>query len=160
MRLKQFEEDELKGPAPRKVLNDRTIYMTRRMPVTPTVPIMTDFGDARLISKAKPGEFIMPHHYRAPEVILSMEWNDKVDIWNVAVLVSDCLWAKIQTSLQARVVNTSQSWDLVSPGQLFRARILEERDSIDEAIRIADMVAVMGPPPKEYLERSEDCEAF
>ncbi|EDN07679.1 predicted protein [Histoplasma mississippiense (nom. inval.)] len=39
----------------------------------------------------------MPHHYRAPEAILNMEWNDKVDIWNIAVLL----------------------WDLVSPGHLF-----------------------------------------
>lgn len=60
--------------------------MTRRIPLTPT-----DFGDARLISKTQPGEFIMPHHYRAPEAILNMEWNDKVDIWNIAVLVSECL---------------------------------------------------------------------
>ncbi|OJD10766.1 CMGC/SRPK protein kinase [Emergomyces pasteurianus Ep9510] len=113
--FRHFEETELKEPAPRKILDDRTIYMTRRIPLTPTVPIMTDFGDARLIDKTQPGEFIMPHHYRAPEVILNMEWNDKVDIWNVAVL---------------------------------------------EAIRIAEMIAIMGPPPMEYLERSEACEVF
>ncbi|KKZ63881.1 hypothetical protein EMCG_01834 [[Emmonsia] crescens] len=134
--FRHFEETELKEPAPRKILDDRTIYMTRRIPLTPTVPIMTDFGDARLISKTQPGEFIMPHHYRAPEAILNMEWNDKVDIWNIAVLL----------------------WDLVSPGHLFRARITE--DGIQEAIRIAEMIAIMGPPPKEYLERSEACEVF
>ncbi|PGH10044.1 CMGC/SRPK protein kinase [Blastomyces parvus] len=134
--FRHFEEAELKEPAPRKVLEDRTIFMTRRIPPTPTVPIMTDFGDARLISKTQPGEFIMPHHYRAPEVILNMEWNDKVDIWSIAVLL----------------------WDLVSPGHLFPARIAE--DGIYEAPRIAEMVAIMGAPPKEYLERSEECEVF
>lgn len=30
----------------------------------------------------------MPDAYRAPEAILWMEWDDKVDIWSVAVLVS------------------------------------------------------------------------
>ncbi|KAG5288496.1 protein kinase [Histoplasma capsulatum G186AR] len=135
--FRNFEETELKEPAPRKILSDNhIIYMTRRIPLTPTVPILTDFGDARLISKTQPGEFIMPHHYRAPEAILNMEWNDKVDIWNIAVLL----------------------WDLVSPGHLFRARIVE--DGIQEAIRIAEMIAIMGPPPKEYLERSEDCKVF
>ncbi|QSS62233.1 protein kinase [Histoplasma capsulatum] len=102
------------------------------------VVLHTDFGDARLISKTQPGEFIMPHHYRAPEAILNMEWNDKVDIWNIAVLVT----------LGPRVTWPS-----------FRcARIVE--DGIQEVIRIAEMIAIMGPPPKEYLERSEGCKVF
>ncbi|OAX77589.1 hypothetical protein ACJ72_08112, partial [Emergomyces africanus] len=29
--------------------------------------------------------------YRGPEAILQMEWNSKVDIWNVAALVMDAL---------------------------------------------------------------------
>ena len=30
----------------------------------------------------------MPNVYRAPEVILKMRWDYKVDIWNVAMVVS------------------------------------------------------------------------
>lgn len=93
--FKIFEETELEEPAPRKVLEDHTIYMSRRVPGTETLPIITDFGEARLVSKTRKEESIMPDVYRAPEAILWMEWNDKVDIWNVAVLVSispdDCM---------------------------------------------------------------------
>lgn len=88
-----FEEAELNEPAPRKILNDRIIYMTRRIPGLKTLPILTDFGEARLMSKPQPNKLIMPHHYRAPEVILQMEWNNKVDIWSIAALVSGYLLA-------------------------------------------------------------------
>ncbi|WEW61697.1 hypothetical protein PRK78_007189 [Emydomyces testavorans] len=134
--FRTFEETELKEPAPRKILNDRTIYMTRRIPGTETLPIITDFGEARLITKTQPKDVIMPHAYRAPEAILQMKWNDKVDIWNVAVLL----------------------WDLVSARHLFPVRITER--GLDEALRLAEMIAIMGPPPKEFVERSDACQIF
>ncbi|KAG5288595.1 protein kinase [Histoplasma capsulatum G186AR] len=132
-----FEEAELNEPAPRKILNDRIIYMTRRIPGLKTLPILTDFGEARLMSKPQPNKLIMPHHYRAPEVILQMEWNNKVDIWSIAAL----------------------SWNFVSSRYLFPARISEDWD-IYEPERIAEMVAIMGPPPKEFLKRSDVCNIF
>lgn len=33
-------------------------------------------------------EWIQPQMLRAPEVILGAEWNSKVDIWNVGLVVS------------------------------------------------------------------------
>jgi len=33
-------------------------------------------------------EWIQPQMLRAPEVILGAEWNTKVDIWNVGLVVS------------------------------------------------------------------------
>jgi serine/threonine protein kinase len=49
--------------------------------------VLCDFGEARL------GEYdnmadIQPYQYRAPEVILDIPWDEKVDIWNVGVIVS------------------------------------------------------------------------
>ncbi|PGH32900.1 CMGC/SRPK protein kinase [[Emmonsia] crescens] len=134
--FKIFEETELKEPAPRKILEDHTIYMTRRIPGTETLPIITDFGEARLISKTRKEESIMPDAYRAPEAILWMEWDDKVDIWSVAVLL----------------------WDLVSNRHLFHGRNSE--GSVDESLRFAEMIAIMGPPPKAFLKRSDACQVF
>ena len=84
----KFEEAELTQPAPRKVLEDRTVYRSRRIPPTPKLPIITDFGEARFADKTHRGEDIMPDIYRAPEVILGMDWNNKVDIWSLAMVVS------------------------------------------------------------------------
>lgn len=84
-----FEEAELKHPAPRKVLSDRVIYKSRRIPRTRCLPIITDFGEARFGDEDHRGQDIMPDVYRAPEVILKMNWNNKVDIWSIAMVVSD-----------------------------------------------------------------------
>ncbi|EDN10633.1 predicted protein [Histoplasma mississippiense (nom. inval.)] len=67
-----FEEAELKHPAPRKVLSDRIIYNSRRIPRTQCLPIITDFGEARFGDEDHRGQDIMPDVYRASEVILKM----------------------------------------------------------------------------------------
>ena len=50
-------------------------------------PVLCDFGQARFGDYDRRGR-IQPFQYRAPEVILDIEWDEKVDIWNVAMLVS------------------------------------------------------------------------
>ncbi|QSS51926.1 protein kinase [Histoplasma capsulatum var. duboisii H88] len=110
--------------------------MSRRVPGTETLPIITDFGEARLVSKTRKEESIMPDVYRAPEAILWMEWNDKVDIWNVVVLL----------------------WDLVCKRHLFDGR--DSEGAVDESLRLAEMIAIMGPPPTEFLNRSDACRIF
>ena len=88
--LEKFETDELTSPVARKIGVDRVIYRSR--PLVPPVyrygpPVLCDFGEARL------GEYdnmadIQPYQYRAPEVIFDMPWDEKVDIWNVGVMVT------------------------------------------------------------------------
>ncbi|KAL1967093.1 hypothetical protein VTN77DRAFT_3617 [Rasamsonia byssochlamydoides] len=73
----------------------------------------------------------MPDIYRAPEVILGMKWSYNVDIWNVAMVV----------------------WDLFEHSHLFQGRNPENK--YDEAHHLAEMVAVLGPPPLDFLKRSE-----
>lgn len=74
---------------PRKVLEDRTIYLSRHLPISYGTPVLCDLGEARLGIDQQQGD-IMPDLYRAPEVILDMTWDYKVDIWNVGMVVS-CL---------------------------------------------------------------------
>ena len=88
--LEKFEKDELTSPGARKIVGDRVVYTSR--PLVPPVyrygrPVLCDFGEARF------GEYnnmanIQPNQYRAPEVILEIPWDEKVDIWNVGVMVS------------------------------------------------------------------------
>lgn len=86
--LSDFEEREIKVPTARKVLKDRTIYITSRFPAGDGLPFLSDFGEARF-SDEEHHEDIMPDLYRAPEVILKSNWDYKVDIWSVGMVVSE-----------------------------------------------------------------------
>lgn len=55
------------------------------MPITYGPLVICDFGAARIGDKHA-GD-VMPGLYRAPEIILGMEWDSKIDIWSVGVMV-------------------------------------------------------------------------
>lgn len=86
--LTDFEEEEKSNPSPRKIIGDQAIYASHQLRSTKQHgrPILCDFGQARFGSNTYSGD-IQPYIYRAPEVVLRMPWNEKVDIWNVGVLV-------------------------------------------------------------------------
>ena len=48
--------------------------------------MICDYGTA-VIGEKHTGD-VMPGVYRAPEIILGMEWDSKIDIWSVGVMVS------------------------------------------------------------------------
>ncbi|KAG5295305.1 protein kinase [Histoplasma ohiense] len=76
------------------------------MPITDGTPVLCDFGGARIGERKHLGD-VMPDFYRAPEVILGMEWDCKIGIWPIGVMV----------------------WDLFEGGRLFYAlkiRILDD----------------------------------
>lgn len=64
----------------------RTIYLSREMPITQGLPILSDMGEARRVETKQRG-IIQPSIYRAPEVMLDMEWDNKVDIWALGQMV-------------------------------------------------------------------------
>lgn len=84
----KVEQAEIAEPSPRKVLANRTIHLSYTMPSSFDPPIITDFGAARL---GEPGQKysgdVMPGVFRAPEVVAGMEWDSKIDIWSVGVMV-------------------------------------------------------------------------
>ncbi|EEU37263.1 uncharacterized protein NECHADRAFT_92250 [Fusarium vanettenii 77-13-4] len=126
----------LDNPSPRKVLTDRTIYLSYRMPITSDPLVISDFGAAVL---GQPGQKhtgdVMPGVYRAPEIILGLEWDSKIDIWSVGVMI----------------------WDLFEGGRLFRA---EKDGHLNDELHLAEMVSLLGPPPKEFLKRSDKCRLY
>lgn len=56
------------------------------MPLTYGAPVICDFGAARMGDGKHHGD-VMPGVYRAPEIIMGMEWDSKIDIWSVGVMV-------------------------------------------------------------------------
>ena len=86
-----WEKSEKENPSSRKFLDGRTIYESQPFRSANALskfglPLLSDFGEAR-IGEVHTG-LIQPELYRAPEVVLKMEWTSKVDIWNVGTLVS------------------------------------------------------------------------
>ncbi|KAI1913030.1 hypothetical protein LOZ61_003007 [Ophidiomyces ophidiicola] len=135
--LQDFEKAESDSPSPRKVIDDvRSIYTSRsfRNPRNGNWggPILCDFGEARIGWAHQTGPFVQPNIYRAPEVTFQLEWGTPVDIWNVAAL----------------------AWDLFEGKHLFN-NVLDEDGEYDPFKHMAQVMALLGPPPKAFLDRSE-----
>ncbi|KAJ5558175.1 kinase-like domain-containing protein [Penicillium sp. DV-2018c] len=130
-------EGEKSNPSPRKVDGDRVIYFSRKLGRTRQHgrSILCDFGQARFGSSTYCGD-IQPHIYRAPEVLLRMPWDQKVDIWNMGVM----------------------AWDLFQKGHLFYARDSDKQDS--DSHHLAEMIALLGPPPKDMLRMNDYATEF
>ncbi|PYH94469.1 kinase-like protein [Aspergillus ellipticus CBS 707.79] len=133
--LSRFEQAEFEAPMPRKTLGDRIIYLSRSLPISFGTPVLCDFGEARLGIDQQQGD-IMPDVYRAPEVILDMTWDYKVDIWNIGMLI----------------------WDLFEHRHLFKAR--DPEGKLDNGYHLGEMQALLGSPPLEFLARSENSIQF
>lgn len=137
---------------PRKTLKDRTVYVSRPLPVSYGTPVLCDLGEARIGTDTQDGD-IMPDIYRAPEVILCINWDYKLDIWNVGMVVRMIIHAVV-LSLEARMeLIIAKIWDLFEHHHLFRAR--NPAHKLDDGYHLAEMHAVLGSPPPEFLVRSE-----
>ncbi|PGH32490.1 CMGC/SRPK protein kinase [[Emmonsia] crescens] len=129
--LSRLEQDEIDYPSARKSLSNRTIYTSRLMPKCTGLPVLCDLGEARIGNHKHRGD-IMPGIYRAPEVILGMEWDCKVDLWSVGVM----------------------TWDIFEGERLFFAK----KDGIlNDEQHLAEMVSLLGPPPQEFIKRNDKC---
>lgn len=84
--LSNFEMAEFEEPIPRKTLPSCVIYLSRPLSISYGTPVLSDFGKARLGTDRQQGD-IMPDIYRALEVIINVDWDYKVNIWNVGMVV-------------------------------------------------------------------------
>ncbi|GAB7354871.1 hypothetical protein MBLNU459_g5514t3 [Dothideomycetes sp. NU459] len=123
-------EDEMSLAASAGVQREgRMIFRSCRMLPTEGEPVLADLGEAR-ICRNKQTDLIMPDVYRAPEVMLGMEWDEKVDLWGLGQSI----------------------WTLFEDGHLFARR--DSHDELEVHGRLADMTALLGPPPRAFLQRS------
>lgn len=58
------------------------------MPISRAALVLCDFGAAVLGEphQRHSGD-VMPGVYRAPEIILGLDWDSKIDMWSVGVMV-------------------------------------------------------------------------
>ncbi|KAF2087890.1 kinase-like protein [Saccharata proteae CBS 121410] len=111
--FKHYEEAEMTHPVPRIINGDRIIYLTRRPRMSIALPmVIADWGE------------------RAPEVFLETPWNEKVDIWNLGVLI----------------------WNIFENRSLFHA--LDEQGDLCNGHHLAEMVALLGSPPPELVKNN------
>ncbi|KAG5961241.1 hypothetical protein E4U57_007793 [Claviceps arundinis] len=136
--LVQFEENERMRPTDRKVIGDRVIHVSQMLMTAGGPPHLCDFGHARICpdSELQTG-LIMPTQYRAPEVLLDMQWDFAVDLWSIGIL----------------------AWDLLEPKSLFQIYDYNHPE-INEAFHLAHMVRILGPPPLDFLRRSPKSQKY
>ncbi|KAI7083591.1 protein kinase [Hortaea werneckii] len=126
----KVEEAELEEPSPRKILPDRTIHLSYTMPPTFKSPVITDFGHARL---GDPGQ----------------KYSGDV---MPAVFRAPEVIAGMEWDSQIDI------WSVgVMDGNLFRP---SKDGHLDDELHFAQMVSLMGPPPKQFLERSDRCRKY
>ncbi|KAE8131512.1 kinase-like protein [Aspergillus pseudotamarii] len=97
-----------------------------------SIPQLVDFGLATRLEKDDDWGVwpIQPDYYRAPEVVLGNGWQMPADVWNFGVLL----------------------WDMIEGKELFR-HIYNRQGHYDAKIHIAEMIALLGPPPPDVIER-------
>jgi serine/threonine protein kinase len=107
--LQAFVAAEHDAPSARKVDDERrTIYASRQLEFSLREPTLCDFGLAVMVAEKHEG-LIQPLLFRAPEVILGMKWDAKVDIWNLGTLV--CYF----------VIFVTVAWDFMNRAAYFKA---------------------------------------
>ncbi|KAK4155789.1 Serine/threonine-protein kinase [Chaetomidium leptoderma] len=123
------EDAEMVEPTPRKVYKDHAIHSTRMsyLPPPKSPMVLCDFGEARFGSEAY-SEHAMPDLYRAPEILLRIQWNEKIDIWALGLV----LWRLVEgTNLFTN--NEGGRWKSALP-------------------HMARMISLLGPPPQHLLD--------
>ncbi|KAI1424333.1 kinase domain protein [Xylaria sp. FL1777] len=133
-----FEEEEIHNPCPRKEVEGRTIYTSRAIKSSGQIgpPVLCDFGSA-VFGDCQNLECVQPNVYRAPEVTLRAPWNYKIDIWNVGCM----------------------AWDIYEGNQLF-CGIDPEHHAYRRRAHLAEIIALLGPPPKDLLARGDLASKF
>ncbi|KAL8644364.1 MAG: hypothetical protein Q9226_007801 [Calogaya cf. arnoldii] len=138
--IQKFIEAEQQCPSPRKEVRGRTIYAPRIFdaPCHTSIglPLLSDFGSA-VFGDVEHDEHVQPNVYRAPEVCLKAPWSYKIDIWNLGCMI----------------------WDLFEGKRLFHGRDPKEKKYMIRA-HLADMIALMGPPPPELLKAGKRTAEF
>ncbi|KAI3398241.1 hypothetical protein diail_9578, partial [Diaporthe ilicicola] len=125
-------EDELSGNlCPRKDAGDRIIYTTRYFRESIGNLYLCDLGEA-VVGDENTGP-AMPIQYRAPEVILKMRWGHAIDMWSIGMM----------------------AWDMMQPTDIFKIHDYED-ELLNNAYHLAAMIALLGPPPQEFLKRSQE----
>ncbi|KAI4265648.1 MAG: hypothetical protein LQ337_008952, partial [Flavoplaca oasis] len=138
--IQKFIAAEQEHPSPRKDVRGYTVYASRAFdsPSGKSIgePRLSDFGSA-VSGEIKHDEDVQPNVYRAPEVCIKAPWSYSIDIWNVGCMI----------------------WDLFEGKHLFYGWDPKEGKYMTRA-HLADMIALLGPPPVELLSAGKRSTEF
>ncbi|PNS14678.1 hypothetical protein CAC42_1700 [Sphaceloma murrayae] len=113
-------------------LNSRTFNLPKQFGDA----LLSDFGSA-VSGQQLQDHDAQPNVYRSPEVMLKIAWSYPIDIWNVGTMV----------------------WDLFESRHLFYGH-----DPLiggySTRAHLADVVALLGPPPLDLLQRGKRSSEF
>jgi serine/threonine-protein kinase SRPK3 len=157
--FEDWEKAELYDPSPSKIDGDSVVYKSREFNPRQYMRgigrcTIADLGMA-CIGKTHEG-FIQPDVYRAPEVMLCMPWNSAADIWNVGVMVCT---ANLQFARRTLMLNRrSQIWDLFEGEHMFHPEGSDRK--LSDARMLAEIIALLGPPPRDFLQRADETLAY
>jgi serine/threonine-protein kinase SRPK3 len=144
-----FIKAEQEHPSPRKEVDGYTVYISRRFDSAKGMgqPFLSDFGSA-VSGEVEHNERAQPDSYRSPEVCLKMPWSYSIDIWNVGVLVCRTRHGFLFCN---RLTSNYQIWDLFEGKHMFYGQDPKEKRYTTRA-HLAEMIAMMGPPPADFLK--------
>jgi nucleolar complex protein 3 len=147
--LKAFVDAEMTTPSARKVVDGKPIYATRQfgLPREYGRVVLGDFGSAVRGDKPQIHD-AQPDVYRCPEVMLKTEWGYPADIWNVGAMARYPLPSDAKSFTDPR----AQIWDLYEDKHLFYGIDPLEKRYLTRA-HLAEVVAMLGPPPLDMLQR-------
>ncbi|CAG8139920.1 unnamed protein product [Penicillium salamii] len=129
--LKKFVQGEVKNPSPRKIVSDRTIYLSRLLdpPKKFGRALLCDFGEA-VQGEEKRNHNAQPEFYRSPEVMLKANWSYPADIWNLGTMI----------------------WQLLEGQPLFTGQHPTLNTYLTRA-HIAEIIGLLGPPPNDLIQK-------
>ena len=138
--IQMFIKAEQDYPSPRKEVEGHIIYATRVFDSPSSegvgMPVLSDFGSA-VSGDIEHDEDAQPDIYRAPEVCLEVPWSYSIDIWNIGCLI----------------------WDLFEGKHMFYGKDPKEKKYMTRA-HLAEMIALMGPPPPDLLKKGKRTAEF
>ncbi|KAJ0120499.1 protein kinase [Diaporthe amygdali] len=126
----RLEESEQKCPSPRKVLKDRSIYLSTDLEPSDGELRLCDFGEARVEGDRE--GLIMSDAFRAPEAIMNLAWGYPVDIWGL-----------VQTA-----------WLMLEGTPMFECE--DEEGQYNVEVQFASMIAALGPAPLNMIKEDKE----
>ncbi|KAF2222311.1 kinase-like domain-containing protein [Elsinoe ampelina] len=136
--LENFVKAELAQPSPRKLVDGKLVFVSRRLdlPKEFGIAVLSDFGSA-VDGKHLQDYDAQPDVYRSPEVMLRIPWSYPIDIWNVGVMV----------------------WDLFEGRHMFYGHDPHINNYSTRA-HLAEVIGLLGPPPLDLLQRGKRSSEF
>ncbi|PBK63224.1 kinase-like protein [Armillaria solidipes] len=95
--------------------------------------ILADLGHAvQLPHKRHPSSNVQPHALRAPEVILGLNWDEKIDIWNLGCLVYEFATGG---PLFDPFFQPTPDYEAMTPAQIHLLQIIEQIGEVPQWMR-------------------------